>query len=172
VTNDPYNLEFLTLAAPVAERDLEHALVAQVELGAGFAFVAVRAPRARRRRVLHRPVDMPHPDRTSYVVVELKTTTITPADVGQLNFYVAAVEGELRLPRHSPTIGLLLCPTRNERTVRYALSITTRRWSPPATGTTNRSARRAWRSVAGERPRRATQAPPPLQTTRAGTGSP
>ena len=58
-------------------------------------------------------------------MIELKTTKLTPADVGQLNFYVAAVDGEVRLEHDSPTVGLLLCATRNERTVRYALSRTT-----------------------------------------------
>src|SRR5215213_6146120 len=60
-----------------------------------------------------------------YVVLELKTTKLTPADVGQLNFYVAAVDGEVRLEHHAPTVGLLLCATRNERTVRYALARST-----------------------------------------------
>jgi predicted nuclease of restriction endonuclease-like (RecB) superfamily len=130
LTKDPYNLEFLALAEPVVERELERALVAQVEqflleLGSGFAFVG----RQWRLEVdddeffidllmFHIPTDR-------YVVVELKTTKLTPADVGQLNIYVAAVDGELRLARHSPTVGLLLCATRNERTVRYALSRTT-----------------------------------------------
>jgi hypothetical protein len=59
------------------------------------------------------------------VVLELKTTKLTPADVGQLNFYVAAVDGEIRLDHHAPTVGLLLCATRNERTVRYALAPST-----------------------------------------------
>lgn len=61
----------------------------------------------------------------SYVVIELKTTKLKPADVGQLNFYVAAVDGEIRADYHAPTVGLLLCAARNERTVRYALARST-----------------------------------------------
>ena len=57
--------------------------------------------------------------------VELTTGKLTPGDVGQLNFYLAAVDGEVRLAHHAPTVGLLLCGGRNERTVRYALSRST-----------------------------------------------
>lgn len=60
-----------------------------------------------------------------YVVIELKSAKLKPADVGQLNFCVAAVDGELRSDHHAPTVGLLLCGTRNERTVRYALARST-----------------------------------------------
>ena len=139
LTKDPYNLEFLTLTAPLAERDLERALVAQVEqflleLGHGFAFVGRQWRLELDDDEFFIDLLMFHIPTDRYVVVELKTTKLTPADVGQLNFYVAAVDGEVRLAHHSPTVGLLLCATRNglllcatrnERTVRYALSRTT-----------------------------------------------
>ncbi len=66
-----------------------------------------------------------HADTNRYVVIELKTTKLTPADVGQLNFYVAVVDDVLRRPHHNETVGLLLCASRNERTVRYALARST-----------------------------------------------
>jgi predicted nuclease of restriction endonuclease-like (RecB) superfamily len=130
MTKDPYNLEFLTLAGDAAERDLESALVTDIErflreLGRGFAFVG------RQHRL---DVDgdeyfidllMFQADVNRYVVIELKTTKLTPADVGQLNFYVAVVDDTLRRDHHQPTVGLLLCAGRNERTVRYALSRST-----------------------------------------------
>jgi predicted nuclease of restriction endonuclease-like (RecB) superfamily len=130
ITRDPYNLEFVQLAAPAAERALESALVAKVdrflrELGKGFAYVG---------RQYRLDVDgdeffvdllMFHADSNRYVVIELKTTKLTPSDVGQLNFYVAVVDDTLRRPHHGDTIGLLLCASRNERTVRYALGRST-----------------------------------------------
>ena len=130
LTKDPYNLEFLTLTAPVAERDLERALVAQVErflleLGAGFAFVGRQWRLDLDGDEFFIDLLMFHIPTSRYVVIELKTTKLTPADVGQLNFYVAAVDGEVRLEHHAPTVGLLLCATRNERTVRYALARST-----------------------------------------------
>lgn len=139
MTKDPYRLEFLTLASDAAERDLERAIVAQIErflleLGSGFAFVgrqwrltiADDNP-ARGEQVDEFYVDllMFHIPTNRYVVIELKTRKLTPADVGQLNFYVAAIDGELALAHHAPTVGLLLCASRNERTVRYSLARTT-----------------------------------------------
>ena len=62
---------------------------------------------------------------TGYLVVELKHRKLTPADVGQLNFYVAVVDDTLRRPHHAATVGLLLCTDRNDRTVRYALNAST-----------------------------------------------
>lgn len=58
---------------------------------------------------------------TGYVVVELKAGKFMPEHLGQLNFYVAAVNDMLRLPRQAATVGILVCGSRNERTVRYAL---------------------------------------------------
>lgn len=129
MTKDPYNLGFVTLTGDAAERDLESALVNDIErflreLGRGFAFVG------RQHRL---DVDgdeffidllMFQADVNRYVVIELKTTKLTPADVGQLNFYVAVVDDTLRRDHHQPTVGLLLCAARNERTVRYALART------------------------------------------------
>jgi predicted nuclease of restriction endonuclease-like (RecB) superfamily len=130
LTKDPYHLEFLTLAGGVAERDLERALVAQVErflleLGDGFAFVGRQWRLDLVGDEFFIDLLMFHIPTSRYVVIELKTTKLTPTDVGQLNFYVAAVDGEVRLNHHAPTVGLLLCATRNERTVRYALARST-----------------------------------------------
>lgn len=58
-------------------------------------------------------------------VIALKTTKLAPAHVGQLNFYVAAIVGEIAAERHAPTVGLLPCAARNERTVRYSLARST-----------------------------------------------
>jgi predicted nuclease of restriction endonuclease-like (RecB) superfamily len=130
MTKDPYNLDFLTLRSDVAERELETALVDRIErflreLGQGFLFAG---------RQYRLDVDgdeffidllMFHANTNRYVVIELKTTKLTPADVGQLNFYVAVVDDVLRRPHHNETVGLLLCASRNERTVRYALARST-----------------------------------------------
>lgn len=127
LTKDPYNLEFLTLTPDVTERDLETAVVERIErflreLGQGFAFVG-------RQHRLNIDGDeffidllMFHADTNRYVVIELKTTKLTPADIGQLNFYVTVVDDTMRRDHHAPTVGLLLCTARNERTVRYALA--------------------------------------------------
>ena len=62
---------------------------------------------------------------TGYVVIELKHRKLTPANVGQLNFYVAVIDDTMRRAHHAPTVGLLLCSDRNDRAVRYALNAST-----------------------------------------------
>lgn len=63
-----------------------------------------------------------HVEQLRYFVVELKTGKFQPEHAGKLNFYVALVDDKLRRPAHAPTVGILVCGSRNERTVRYALS--------------------------------------------------
>ena len=122
---DPYSLEFLTLAGDVAERDLEAALVAQVErflleLGAGFAFVGRQWRLDLAGDEFFIDLLMFHIPTNRYVVLELKTTKLTPADVGQLNFYVAAVDGEVRLEPADSRPVAVRHPQRAHRAVRPA----------------------------------------------------
>ena len=96
-----------------------------LELGTGFAFVGRQWRLELDGDEFFIDLLMFHIPTSRYLVLELKSKKLTPADVGQLNFYVAAVDGEVRLEHHAPTVGLLLCATRNERTVRYALARST-----------------------------------------------
>lgn len=130
VAKDPYNFEFLGLSGEVAERDLENALTSRItetlrELGPGFAFVG---------RQVHLDVDGDpfyvdmlffNIDQSRYVVVELKTGKFQPEYAGKLNFYVALVDDMLRRDHHNETIGILICGTKNDRTVRYSLGRST-----------------------------------------------
>lgn len=126
LAKDPFVFDFLGLSGPVAERELEQALMDRIqqtlaELGRGFAFVG--------RQVRFEidgddfAIDLLffHVEQLRYVVVELKIGKFEPGFAGQLNFYVSWVDDQLRRPQHAPTVGLLLCADRNERVVRYAL---------------------------------------------------
>lgn len=57
-----------------------------------------------------------------YVVVELKTGKFQPEFAGKLQFYIALVDDKLRRAAHAPTVGILICGSRNDHTVRYALN--------------------------------------------------
>jgi len=131
LTRDPYVLDFLNIAGPVAERDLEDALVDNMqkfllELGHGFAFVG---------RQYHFTVDGDdfyidllffNWAQSQFFVFELKLGRFQPEHAGQLGFYVSWVDVNLRDPgRHSPTIGILLCTDRNDTVVRYSLASAT-----------------------------------------------
>ncbi|HEY5857289.1 MAG TPA: PDDEXK nuclease domain-containing protein [Aldersonia sp.] len=137
IAKDPYVFDFLDLSGEVAERDLENAFMDKLadtlrELGTGFAFVG---------RQVHFDVDGDdfyldllffHVEQLRYVVVELKSGKFRPDFAGQLGFYVALVDDRLRRGVHAPTVGILVCSDRNEKTVRYSLGGTA---SPMAVST-------------------------------------
>lgn len=126
VFKDPYLFDFLGTADPRREREVEQALVEHIqrfllELGAGFAFVG--------RQVLLEVGDSDfyvdllfyHLKLRCYVIVELKAVPFDPAFVGQLNLYLSAADDLLRHPDDKPTMGLLLCRSKNKIVVEYAL---------------------------------------------------
>lgn len=123
---DPYRFDFLQLGDEAQERDIENALVRHVtdfllELGAGFAFVG--------RQVLLDVggdeffIDLLfyHLKLRCYVVIELKAGKFKPEYLGQLGFYLTAVDAQIKHPDDGPTIGLLLCKTKNKVVAEYAL---------------------------------------------------
>ena len=124
---DPYHLDFLEVADEASERDVERALISHVErflleLGQGFAFVGRQYPLSVGGEDFFVDLLFFHIPTKRYVVLELKRRRFTPEAVGKLNFYVNVVDDVLRSENENPTIGLLLCRTRNEIVVRYALS--------------------------------------------------
>ena len=123
---DPYRFDFLGLSDEAHEREIEGALVKHVtefllELGAGFAFVG--------RQVLLDVggddffIDLLfyHLKLRCYVVIELKVGKFKPEHLGQLGFYLTAVDAQVKHPDDGPTIGLLLCKSRNKVVAEYAL---------------------------------------------------
>ncbi|MDO9481067.1 MAG: PDDEXK nuclease domain-containing protein [Hydrogenophaga sp.] len=123
---DPYRFDFLGLSDEAQERDIERALVKHVtefllELGAGFAFVG--------RQVLLDVggdeffIDLLfyHLKLRCYVVIELKAGKFKPEHLGQLGFYLTAVDRQVKSEIDNPTIGLLLCKSKNKVVAEYAL---------------------------------------------------
>jgi len=126
VLKDPYQLEFLGLAEGVRENRLRQALVDRVsdfllELGAGFAYVGKKVTLEVGGDTFELDLLFYHLRLHCYVVVELKTGKFRPEHVGQLSFYMTAVDRQLKSPQDGPTIGLLLCKSRNGVVAEYAL---------------------------------------------------
>ena len=124
---DPYLFDFLGLGDDAHEREIENALVRHItrfllELGTGFAFIG----RQHRLEVAGDEffIDLLfyHTRLKCYVVVELKVTAFKPEHAGQLNFYLSAVDAQIKAPDDKPTIGLLLCKSQNRLVAEYALS--------------------------------------------------
>ena len=123
---DPYNFDFLTMSKRYNERELENALVEHIthfllELGSGFAFVGRQYRLVVGGDEFFIDLLFYHIRLRCYVVVELKTVKFKPAFAGQLNFYVSAIDGELKEKNDNPTIGLLICKSKNSTVVEYAL---------------------------------------------------
>lgn len=128
IIRDPYVFEFLGLPEdkPVMESDLEQALVQQIEkflleLGRGFMFVGTQ------QRVTlnntHYYVDMVFYNKIlrAYVLIELKTTKLTPEVAGQINMYLNYYAAEVNDPDDNPPIGIILCTDKDSIAAEYAL---------------------------------------------------
>ena len=126
---DPYNFDFLTLDGEYRERELEHALTHNVtrfllELGTGFAFVGSQVPLQVGEDTVYPDLLFYHLELRCYVVVELKVTKFKGEHLGQLGVYVSAVNHIKKKPTDNPTIGLLICKTKNNVMAQYALEST------------------------------------------------
>ena len=127
VLKDPYLFDFLGLGDEAHERDIENALIRHItrfllELGAGFAFVGRQFRLEVGGDEFFIDLLFYHTRLKCYVVVELKATAFKPDHAGQLNFYLAAVDAQIKSPDDKPTIGLLLCKTKNRFVAEYSLS--------------------------------------------------
>ena len=126
---DPYNFDFLTLDGEYRERELEQALTHNVtrfllELGTGFAFVGSQVPLQVGEDTVYPDLLFYHLELRCYVVVELKVTKFKGEHLGQLGVYVSAVNHIKKKPTDNPTIGLLICKTKNNVMAQYALEAT------------------------------------------------
>lgn len=126
---DPYKFDFLTLQEKTHERAIENALTQHIrefllELGQGFAFVGTQVPLTFNDQEYFIDMLFYHFKLRRFVVVELKATHFKPEHTGQLGFYLAVVDDQLRHPDDNRTIGILLCKEKNKVVVEYALSNT------------------------------------------------
>ena len=124
---DPYIFDFLTLTEKYNEKELEDALTEHItsfllEIGSGFAFVGRQYKLTVGGDEFRIDLLFYHIKLKCYVVVELKTVKFKPEFAGQLNFYVSAIDGELREANDHPTIGILICKSKNDTVVEYALN--------------------------------------------------
>ena len=126
LTKDPYNFDFLTLAETHKEKELETALVDNItrfliELGNGFAFMGNQYRIVVGGDEFFIDLLFYNVKLHAYCVVELKATAFSPEHLGQLSFYVSAVDKQLCGSGDNPTIGLLICKEKNDIVARYAL---------------------------------------------------
>jgi predicted nuclease of restriction endonuclease-like (RecB) superfamily len=126
---DPYVFDFLSLAEKRNERELETQLVRHIEkflleLGQGFAFVGEQVRLEIDGDEFFADLLFYHLKLRCYLVIELKAVKFEPGFLGQLGMYMAAVDDLLAHPDDKPTIGLLLCKSKNNLVAEYALRTT------------------------------------------------
>jgi predicted nuclease of restriction endonuclease-like (RecB) superfamily len=126
IVKDPYQFDFLTVAADAKERDLERALLVRVrdfllEMGKGFAFIGSQHHVEIGGQDRYVDLLFYHRRLRCLVAVDLKIGAFQPEHAGKMNFYLAALDDRERQPGDNPSIGLILCRDRNRVVVEYAL---------------------------------------------------
>jgi predicted nuclease of restriction endonuclease-like (RecB) superfamily len=130
ITKDPYTFDFLMIGQDVRERELEQALLTHLkdfllELGVGFAFVSSQYRLDVGGTDFLIDLLFYHLKLRCYVVIESKAKAFEPEFVGKMDFYLAAVDDLLRHPDDKPSIGLIICKTKDRVVAEYALRNTT-----------------------------------------------
>ena len=123
---DPYIFDFLTLGDDAYERHLERGLVTHIrefllEMGAGFAFLGSQYPLIVGDQEFFIDLLFYHIKLRRFVVIDLKMRAFEPEYAGKMNFYLSAVDDLLRHEGDAPTIGIILCKTKNEVVAEYSL---------------------------------------------------
>ena len=123
---DPYVFDFIPFREEMLERDIEQALVRDVtklllELGTGFAFLGNQYHLNVGGDDFYIDLLFYNLNLRCYVVIELKAGDFKPEYAGQLNFYLSAVDGILKKVEDNPSIGLLLCKSKNNLVAEYSL---------------------------------------------------
>lgn len=123
---DPYIFDFITMSEPFVERELETELIKHIEkflieLGAGFAFVGRQYHLEVSGRDFYLDLLFYHIRLRCFIVIELKKGEFKPEYAGKMNFYCSAVDDLLRHKSDQPSIGLILCESKNKIFAEYAL---------------------------------------------------
>ena len=123
---DPYNFGFVDMTKVMKEKDIEDQLAGKVtefllELGKGFSYLGRQYPLNIAGENSKVDLMMYHTRLHCYVAIELKATDFMPEYLSKLNYYISAIDDLIKTPEDNPTIGLLLCRSKNNTKVEYAL---------------------------------------------------
>lgn len=123
---DPYSFEFLALATDAREAELQRGLLEHlrqflIELGVGFAYVGSNVHLEVGGDDFYLDLLFYHLKLRCFIVIDLKTGSFKPEHAGKMNFYLAAVDEQRRHADDQPSIGMILCRSKNSLVVEYAL---------------------------------------------------
>lgn len=122
----PYNFDFLGLHDDAYEREIEYSLTQHItkfllELGRGFAFVGTQVPLVIENEEFFVDMLFYNLNLRCFLVIELKSVEFKPEHAGKLNFYLSAVDDLMKHSTDNPSVGLLLCKSRNKTIAEYSL---------------------------------------------------
>jgi predicted nuclease of restriction endonuclease-like (RecB) superfamily len=123
---DPYIFDFIEFREGMIERDVEKALIGNItnlllELGKGFSYVGRQYHLEVENEDFYIDLLFYHLELRCYIVIDLKMGDFKPEYAGKMNFYISAVDEQLKKPADSPTIGILLCRKKKKLIAEYAL---------------------------------------------------
>ena len=123
---DPYNFDFITLSEKAKEKDLENELIRHLtefllELGKGFAYMGRQYRLKVGQKEFFTDLLFYHTKLKAYIVIELKMTEFQPEFIGKLNFYITAIDQTVKDKTDNPTIGILLCKTKDNIVVDFSI---------------------------------------------------
>jgi hypothetical protein len=127
IFRDPYIFEFLDLPDGHTETDLEKALVKDLqkfilEIGKGFTYMGNQYRLQVGNKDYHTDLLFYHRDLQCLVMFELKIQEFEPEFIGKLNFYLEALDRDIKRPHENPSIGILLCKGKDTEVVEYAMA--------------------------------------------------
>jgi len=128
ILKDPYNFDFITLSEDYKERELEDALTANItkfllELGQGFSYVGRQVPIQIGETERFIDLLFYHLDLRCFIVIELKAGKFEVEHAGKLGLYIAAINHQKKKETDNPTIGMIVCRTKDRIEVQYSLEI-------------------------------------------------
>jgi len=126
ITKDPYNFDFITLSDNYKEREMEDALTENItkfllELGQGFSYVGRQI--SIKIGETERFIDLLfyHLKLRCFIVIELKAVKFEAEFIGKLGLYVSAINHQMKTEADNPTLGMIICKTKDNVEVQYAL---------------------------------------------------
>jgi predicted nuclease of restriction endonuclease-like (RecB) superfamily len=128
ILKDPYNFDFFTLTEKYKEKELEDALIDNItkfllELGQGFAYIGRQVPVKTGKKERFIDLLFYHTELHCYVVIELKAGEFEAEYAGKLGLYISAINHQRKKETDNPTIGLMICKTKDNIEVQYSLEI-------------------------------------------------
>lgn len=124
---DPYIFEFLDLPKDYSEKDLEQSIILNLqkfilEIGKGFTYMGSQYRLQVGNKDYYTDLLFYHRDLQCLVLFELKIQDFEPEFLGKLNFYLEALDRDVKRPHENPSIGILLCKGKDNDVVEYALA--------------------------------------------------